>query len=368
MRDQTLHIMEIVSRRQVNGAILHCMLLSRELARRGHQVTLVCNSDSWISKEVAGEAIRVIHSDLQRWPLGELRRIAAVVRRDAVDVIHTHNSRSNFFGVLLRRMTGVPSVATAHSRHFQLHWMFNDRVIAVSEANRRFQRRINLVRADRVQTIHNFIDRERLLGVPPETRRQVRASLGVGDDELLMGAIGDVIPRKGLNHLVAALPQILAGVPRAKLLVVGDTYQTDYVEKVRTAAKRSGVERYIVWAGYRSDVPELLSALDLYVAASLEESFPLAILEAMAAGLPVVATAVGGIPECILEKQTGLLVPPGKPEPLADAILSMLGNPARRRCYGDAGRQRVLHKFSAESQVPAIERLFEQVARRRQAA
>ena len=88
----------------------------------------------------------MIRSDLHRWPFDELRRISRFVRQEKIDVIHTHTSRSNFFGILVRWLTGVPSVATAHSCHIQLHWMFNDWVIAVSESTRRYQRRYNLVR------------------------------------------------------------------------------------------------------------------------------------------------------------------------------------------------------------------------------
>ena len=153
-----MKIMEIVSGTRVNGAILHCLLLSRELVRRGHQVTLVCRPGSWISRQMVDGPIDAFRSDLHRWPPDELRRIAGVIRQRQIDVIHTHTSRANFFGILLRWMTGVPSVATAHSRHVQLHWMFNDRVIAVSEADRRYQRTHNLVRGSRIETIHNFID------------------------------------------------------------------------------------------------------------------------------------------------------------------------------------------------------------------
>ena len=143
-------------------------MLSRELARRGNRVTLVCLPGAWIGDQAAGDGIEVVRSDLHRWPTDELRRIAAVVRQRQIDVIHTHTSRSNFFGILLRWFSGVPSVATAHSRHIQLHWMFNDRVIAVSEATRRYQRMYNFVRASRIETIHNFIDYRRLAAVPPD--------------------------------------------------------------------------------------------------------------------------------------------------------------------------------------------------------
>jgi glycosyltransferase involved in cell wall biosynthesis len=362
---QAMNIMEIVSGTRVNGAILHCLLLSRELARRGNRITLVCLPESWIGQRAAGDGIEVVRSDLHRWPADELRRIAAIVRQRQIDVIHTHTSRSNFFGVLLRWFSGAPSVATAHSRHLQLHWMFNDRVIAVSEATRRYQRAYNFVRASRIETIHNFIDYPRLLAVPSDARQRIRRSLAVGADAPLLGIIGNVIPRKGLIYLVRAMPRILAAVPEVRLLVVGGEEQGKYADRARKAAEQCGVAGAIIWTGHRNDVDEILAALDLYVLPSLEESLPLSVLEAMASGLAVVASAVGGIPECVTSGETGLLVPPARSDPLAAAINELLGDPARRRRFGDAGRRRVQERFTAESQAPSIEAAFARVLRGR---
>jgi glycosyltransferase involved in cell wall biosynthesis len=362
-----MNIMEIISGRRLNGAILHCFLLSRELARRGHAVTLVCLPDSWIGRRAAEEGIDVVPSDLHRWPPNELRRVAGIVRQKQIGVIHTHTSRSNFFGVLLRWLAGVPSVATAHSRHLQLHWMFNDRVIAVSEASRRYQRWHNFVQSRRIETVHNFIDTSRLTRISAEARHKVRAWMGVEETDLLLGTVGSLIRRKGLIHLVRAMPGILAAAPRARLAVVGSDTQGDYAIEARAAAKKLGVGSRIHWTGNRSDVPEILTALDLYVLPSLEESFPLSILEAMSAGLPVVATKVGGVPECVVDGQTGILVPPARSDRLAEAIVSLLDDPQRRHALGEAGRRRVLEHFSPQSQVAAIEAVFERVARQRAA-
>ena len=360
-----MNIMEIVSGTRVNGAILHCLLLSRELAGRGNSVTLVCRPGAWIGDQVAGTRIEVIRSDLHRWPTDELRRIAAIVRGRKIDIIHTHTSRANFFGVLLRWFSGVPSVATAHSRHIQLHWMFNDRVIAVSEATRRYQQAHDFVRASRIETIYNFIDHGRLTAVLPEARLRIRESLAIAAEAPLLGIIGNVIPRKGLIYLVRALPQILAAVPDARLLVVGGEEQGKYAALVRAAAEQGGVAGCIAWTGHRSNVHEILAALDLYVLPSLEESLPLSVLEAMAAGLPVVASTAGGIPECVVPGETGLLVPPGQSGPLARAIVELLVDPARRRQFGDAGRRRVEERFTTASQTPIIEAAFARVLRGR---
>jgi glycosyltransferase involved in cell wall biosynthesis len=357
-----MNIMQIISGGDVNGAIVHCRLLSRELVRRGHQVVLVSRPGSWIAGQLAGEGVECVTSDLRRWPTTELRRIADVVRSRKIDVVHTHMSRAHAFGVLLRMLTGAATVATAHNRYIQLHWMFNDYVIGTSAAATRFHRRFNLVQRRKSGTIHCFIDANRFSQPDPNDRREIRASFGIADSDVLLGQVGDIIPRKGLLYLVRALPRILAAAPRAKLLVVGDVKESaDYLGQVRREADELHVARAIHWAGHRRDIPQVLAALDVYVLASLEESFPLSILEAMAAGLPVVATAVGGIPECVVPGENGQLAPPGDPDQLAEALGPLVGSAPLRRRMGNAGQEQVLAKFDVQAATPQIENVYESV-------
>lgn len=362
-----MHIMEVVSGTGMNGAILHCVLVAREFVRRGHQVTVVCYPDSWVASRLVDSGAEIIHSDLHRWPADELRRIARIARERNVDVIHTHNSRSNFFGILLRLLSGIPSVATAHSRHIQLHWMFNDRVIAASEATARYQRRFNFVRASRLDLVYNFVDPRHVAVESGAVRQRVRGEFGADARCLLVAAVGNVIPRKGQLHLVEAMPHVLDAVPEARLLVVGDHTNPAYSAEVHARAKSLGVESSIHWAGNRADVAEILRACDLFVLGSREETLPLAILEAMAAGLPVVATNVGGVPECVLQNQTGVLVPAGDSNALAEALVGLLRDEDLRRRLGRAGRERVLRHFSVESQAPKIESVFQRSMRPRAA-
>jgi glycosyltransferase involved in cell wall biosynthesis len=242
--------------------------------------------------------------------------------------------------------------------------MFNDLVIAVSEATRQYHRRWNRVPSDRIVTIPNFVDSECVTGPAREWRANVRAELHIAESENLLGVIGNVIPRKGTLYLVRALPRILAGTPGTCLAIIAEGGSTGYVDRVKAAIAELGIEQHVLWLGPHNVVPRLLSALDVCVLPSLEESMPLAILEAMGAGLPVVASAVGGVTECVRHGETGLLVPPADARSLADATLTILNDPAQRRRFGDAARHEVEHRFALESVVPHIEAaLAETVAR-----
>ncbi len=366
-----MNIMQIASAGDVNGAVVHCALLTRELVRRGHNVTLVCRPYAWAAQRVADLPVEVVTSDLHRWPMDELRRIGHVARERNIDVIHTHMSRAHAFGVMLRMRTGVPCIATAHNRYVQLHWMFNDFVIGNSTATTRFHRRYNFVRRRRSRTIPIFIDEQAVAQIPAGTRERLRRSLGLRDDHVLVGQIGDVIPRKGLLHLVRSLPATLAQSPQVRLVVVGDVKNSaDYMGQVKREAYELGVADAILWLGHRRDVADLLAAIDIVALASLEESLGLSLLEAMAAGRPVIASRVGGIPDVVADGESGFLVPATDTQSLATAIVQLASNAALRQQFGEAGRQRVSEHFSTASVTDQIEDVYREVApkQHRQAA
>jgi L-malate glycosyltransferase len=362
-----MKILEIASGLDLNGATTHCLLLAHELADRGHETVFLCRPKSWISEHAVAEGFDVIESDLHRWPADELRRVSTMMQARGIDLVHTHMSRAHFFGVLLRWMSGVPCVATAHSCRVQFHWMFNDLVIAVSEKTRRFHESYNLVQPHRIRTIHNFIDDRHVSRLSDEERREVRQSFGVDDEEMLVATIGTVHPKKGQLNLIRALPRLLEQAPNTRLLVVGSLDSTTHVTEVKAEAERLGVESHVIWAGQRDDIAHILPACDVSVLASLEENFPLVILEAMAASVPVVATDVGGVAECVVPGETGLLVPPNDSDALAKALGSLIGSPQDRIAMGEAGRRRLLRSFSSHSQVRCIEEAFSSVVFDRQA-
>jgi glycosyltransferase involved in cell wall biosynthesis len=243
----------------------------------------------------------------------------------------------------------------------QPHFAFNDRVIAVSEATARFHRRWNLVRTSRLDVVPNFVDVDRFDRVPPGTRERLRGAWGIGPHDVALGAVGSLIAEKGLDHLVAALRTVRAAVPHARLVLAGDG-PFAYTARLRAQAARLEVDEAIFWLGHREDIPEILSALDVFVLASLDEALPMAVLEAMAAGLPVVAAAVGGVPEIVGQEDTGLLVPPRDAPALASALIALARDPGRRHRLGTAGRQRALERFSAATQVPLVEAALQRAA------
>jgi len=356
-----MRLMQIVSHKGFNGALKYCSEMAVELAARGHDVTVVCVGGSWVAEQLpASSGVSVVQSDLHRWPGDELRRIGQLFCDGQFDIVHTHNSRAHFFGVLLRHLYGIPCLATAHQNHFQLHWALNDYVIANSAATLRFQRWRNFVRPSRSGILHYPIDTQRFTQVSSDERARVRAELGLAEDDLALGIVGNVEPRKGHHYLIRALPEILKTSSRARLVIVGQQ-RSRYMPRVNAEIAAAGVQNEIIWAGYRADMPAVMHALDVCVCAALEEAFGLTAAEALAARRPVVATRVGGLPDSVVHGENGFLVPPKNPSALAEAIGRLLSDAQLRNRFGTAGQQRVERLFSREAHYSGLEQLYQRV-------
>jgi len=357
-----MKIMEIISGRSINGAIIVCLATARALRARGHEVTVVCRPGAWIAEQLKYDDIDVLPCELRRWPPHDLRQVVGEIRERSIDVLHTHMSSAHFFGVLLRKLSGTPCVATAHNRLFQLHWIFNDYVIAVSDAVRRYHHRYNLVPNSRMEVVHNFVDIPRFAGVDRAEGVAVRQELGIPADARLLTVVGDVIPRKGLLYVARALPELHRRFPNIHLLSLG-TNKTEYGDQIRRELETMGLTDHVTWGGLRRDVERVLAATDIFVLASIEEAMGIAILEAMSASLPVVATAVGGIPECVTHEETGLLVPPADPAALAEALTRLLADDELRSRFGARGLEIVQERFSQEMYAQRIEEILHRVVR-----
>jgi len=234
----------------------------------------------------------------------------------------------------------------------------DDKVIAVCEAVRQAEIVSSKIPAEKVVTIYNGIDPLPFTSVSIEAARKIRNALGIRDDELVLGAIGRLEPQKGFFDLISSLAHIKAKFNSVRLLIIGEGELRDSLELQINNHNLSGT---IKFTGLRNDVPEILTAIDVFVSPSLWEGLPNVVLEAMAAGKPVVATSVGGTPEVIVDGETGLVVPPRNPEALASVIIRLLKNPELRTKMGRAGKERVLKQFSILRMVTKTQQLYKEL-------
>jgi glycosyltransferase involved in cell wall biosynthesis len=201
------------------------------------------------------------------------------------------------------------------------------------------------VRPERVRVVYSGIDCTALS--PDYSGEQARCSLGLPSRAFVLGTVANLFPRKGYHVLLEALPKILASVSQAHCLVVGKG-DPDYERRLRSLARQLNLVDRVHFVGFQSSVQPCLAAMDLYVHPALMEGFGIAVVEAMAMARPVVATAVGGVPEIVRHGETGLLVPSGDPEALASAVIRLSTEPEQRARLGRAGRDRALKDFTVE--------------------
>jgi glycosyltransferase involved in cell wall biosynthesis len=266
------------------------------------------------------------------------------------------------YGAAAAAVLGLPHLITLHGgTYFRERWRRRAllgwacrrsyRVVAVSRSHARLIEQALHLPLDAVRVIPNGI-------VPtPLTGRDVRAELGLAPEALLVVAVGNLYPVKGYDVLLRALAGLVAhtDLPRWHLAIAGRGGEEP---KLRSLAAELGLVGRVSFLGLRSDVGDLLASADLYALPSRAESHPLALLEAMFAGRPTVATAVGGVPDTVTDGREGLLVPPGEVAPLRDALARLLADPALRRQMGEAARQRAQREFTLTTMVDAYERLY----------
>jgi glycosyltransferase involved in cell wall biosynthesis len=293
------------------------------------------------------------------WVWGRLGRF---LRRERIDVLHAHKFGSNVWGTLLGRAAGVP-VILAHEhtwsyegqplrRALDRHVIArgSDRLIAVSREDQRRMIEVEGIPPGRTLFIP--------IGVPhtePQRNRDVRAELGIEPGAPVIGAVGMLRPQKAFHVLLRAAALLVRARPDIQVLIAGDGPEREALHEL---ARELGVDGSVRLLGRRTDVPDVLRALDIAVLCSDFEGSPAAVIEYMGAALPVVATSVGGVPDLIEAGKHGLLVPPGEPVALADAIAELLADPESARAMGARGRERRIAEFDIDILVHRLEDLY----------
>jgi glycosyltransferase involved in cell wall biosynthesis len=317
--------------------------------------------------EVASLGLDLKHTSMGR-VVGALRRR---LKARTPDILHTHMYHPGFYGRLAALGLGLPGVVAAvhnsytrvkfHRRvwNFLLGWT-TDRILAGSPQVWQDVRRYDGIPASRLLLMPYGIALAEL--DTPLSREEARARLGVSGD-LVIGVVGRLEEQKGQIHLLAALPHLRREVPELTVLLVGEGRLQ---EALGRQVRDLGLEGLVRFLGTRRDLPEIFRALDLFVQPSLWEGLPLALLKAMGAGLPVVATRVSGSREAVTDGVNGCLVEPGDPQALARAILDLHRHPEARRRLGEAARHTVAAQYSLEAMLPRLEALYLELWHRRQ--
>ena len=363
-----LRVVHVVDSLEIGG--LERLVHDMAIARGGDRTSVACLvSVGPFGEALRKQGIRVELIGKENGSLATVWRMWKHLRWLQPDLVHCHNLTTLRYGAMAARLAGdLPVVMTKHGTVVT-------RTGVTRRLNRFLIRRADVVAVSReamdimdawmpedsrpVRCIANGISVVPFEDLP--SREEARAQLGRPTPSFVVGIVARVTPDKGHLVLVDAFAGILNKIPGALLLIVGDGV---WLPTVKARIRELGLERSVLALGERQDVPAILAALDVFCLPSETEGMPMTVLEAMAAGLPVVASKVGGIPEVVEEGRTGIMVPPLEVEVLSAALLALAGDPVRAREMGRAGRARLLKEFSLEQALIAYEGVYREAVGR----
>jgi L-malate glycosyltransferase len=299
-------------------------------------------------------------------------RLARFIRSQRIDVVHTFFATSDLWGGSIARLSRCPVLISSrrdmgiersfkHNLAYRLLGRMFDQVQTVSDQVRSYSIDQDGLDPSKVVTLHNGIDLDDIEAMPALNR----VELGLENASHVIVAVGNIRPVKGIDVLLQAMVQVCKKYPKAVLAIVGGVNNQQYFSSLEELIVSLGLKQNVKFLGYRSQAIETLKSCDVYCQSSRSEGLPNSLLEAMACGLPCVATSVGGTPEIIADDSNGFLVPPENPRLIADRILGLLRDPQRARAIGEAGRRTVADRFTTEMMVQRLVTCYEEIFSRK---
>jgi glycosyltransferase involved in cell wall biosynthesis len=360
-----IRLLLVVDSLEVGGAERQVVDLALALRRKGYEVVVACSiaGDLSAALEETDIPVRPLLRRLVKRRLSpaygwRLRRL--LLGSERFDLVHAHIYASAVAAAIATLGTGIPLVITEHTEaswqtwraRWVCRWVYRraERIIAVSTPIRRRLIERDGVHPDLITIVPNAV-----VSAPEARSEEPPTSL---QEHPLVGVVARLQPEKGVANFLKAAARVAPQFPEAHFVIAGDG---PLRQELVALAEALGLENRVHFLGFRSDASALMGSLDVLVVPSLTEGSPLVTLEAMAAGVPVVASAVGGIPDQVRHDKEGLLVPPGDTGAMGDVIVALLRDPARARSLGEAGRRRATSEFSHAVMVRRIEDVYRDI-------
>ena len=358
----SLHIDTAATWRGGQNQVLLTVLGLRE---RGERAMLVAHPDGELRRRAAEGLELVALAPGHELDLKAAWKLARVIRRVAPAIVHAHDPHGvAMASMALSMLTSAPAPRLVASRRVDFHlkrnsfsrWKYRqvDLFIAASEAIRRILMRDG-VPSEQIVTVHEGIDVDRIGRLPAVNLRE---AFFLPHNAPVVGNVAALVAHKGHRHLIHAIPLVLREVPDARFVILGEGPLRSELER---EVKMLHLEKHVALPGFRDDVLSCIKGFDLFVMSSETEGLGTSLLDAMAAGKATIGTDVGGIPEAIEDRETGMIVPPNDPASLARAIVGLLKDEPLRRRLGQAGLARARRLFSVEQMVEGTMKAYERL-------
>ena len=325
-------------------------------------------------ERLKASGVRIINTNLDNNPIVSILKLSKIIRSENIHIVHTQGGRDDFYARVAGRIAKVPVVVNTVATLVEgydvtflkkivyvlcdrLTERFVDQFIVVSESLRKTIIRNHGIQPDKVIKIYNGIELDQYQP-HPGSREKIRKEFLISEEEFLVGTAGRLVYEKGFEFLIRSVQKVLKTFPKTKFLLVGDG---PLKMKLENLARELGIMEYCIFSGFRDDIPEILSSLDLFVLPSILEGHPIVILEAMAMAKPIVASDINGVREQIENGRTGVLVPRGDPQALAEAINQLLKDKSKAKALGMEARKRAEAMFDLKHQIPLYEEVYKQL-------
>lgn len=376
MTNDSPRLLHIITSLGVGGAENHLLDLVCGLADDGYDVTVMylTDKDPYADEDVTSEMVEAgvsveqigIRNNID--PIG-FGRVLLHILQNGYDIVHTHQIHGDIYGSVAATLGGVQRiVSTKHNDppflteqpYKTLHNMtvrLTDRIVTISENVREFTLEHTTASPDKVRTVHYGLDPQPFDQVSEEEVNSVRSDLADAE-EPLVGTVARLVEQKDLGTLLRAIDKVSETHPNVRLAIVGEGPKREELESL---ASDLGIDDRVTFTGYRSDIPALMQAFDVFALPSRWEGFGLVFLEAMAAGTPVVASEVSAVPEIVVDAETGYLVPPGESDEFAEYIDHLLEEPSLAERMGQSGRARLEAHFTVEQMVSETEAVYDEL-------
>ncbi|MDD5458680.1 MAG: glycosyltransferase family 4 protein [Phycisphaerae bacterium] len=352
--------------------------LAEQCSKRGHKFYCCFEESPWntqITDDITAAGGEIVIMPARGKNLRFLIKMIFWLRRHRITLIHTHFNPASLLALIAARIARVPlpilSFRTGATKQLIENYPLKSRLVAwlrcrlakriftVSEAVHEQYRQLGLA-GNKMMTRYVGIT-----SIPAtKTRSQMRNEFNLDPNVPVIACVAFHNPMKGIDVLLRAVAILKQQFPRLRLLEVGGSRDPKETEKLRHFAEDIGVSENVIWTGHRSDVRNILECADLYCQPSRVEGLGFAILEAMSAGLAVVGTKVGGIPEVVLDGQSGVLVEPDSPEDMAAALAELLRDESGRKKMGQLGRQRARENFDLQRQTELLVDMYEEMMKK----
>lgn len=338
-------------------------MLAERLLEKGHEVILVCQPGSRISESSRIFGIEVVELRmLGEFDLLAIARLSKVIKCFHPDIIHLHDSHAHTLGGGAGKIAGIGVIVVSRRVDFPVNIRWNfirrkkylslaDHFVAVSDRIRE-ELVVAGVSGEKVSVIYSGIDLNKFRDIASSD--YVYDEFKIHRDQFLIGNVAALAPHKDQFTFLKAAKLVLRKFPQARFMLVGEG---NLEGKLRKEAENLAISEKVVFTGFREDVGNIMSILDLFVLSSYLEGLGTSLLDAMLLGIPIVATDVGGIPEIIHNRVNGILVPPRNPQALSDAICHLLSDEEIRKLLSESGREFV-RKFDIENTVSFTESLY----------